>query len=170
MIGYKIKTVSIVLLTAFIMISCKDDSGDSGGTFPGSIWGVWQEEGSDEGDEIGIYFTDKDMGSWDYFGDEYDQGDDCYSNYVIGSLVSRNGDNYRIKFDEMWIGEGENDEGVVTIRVNGDMLTLTGPDTEDYEVTYSKDSRSVSSMTQECSFGFKANPEFKSDKVLSLIK
>lgn len=164
------KIFLLALFSFLIMVSCKDDSKDSGGTFPDNIQGVWQEEGWDDGDELGVYFSSKEMGYWDYFGDEYDDLEHCYSNYVLGELVSRDGDNYRIKASAEWVQEGEDDEGIITIKVEDDMLTMSYPEDDgDYEELYSRDSRSVSSMTPECSFAFKANPESKSDKILSLF-
>lgn len=155
-----IKSISIVLFTFLIMASCKDDSNESGGTFPDNIQGVWQEEGWDDGDELGIYFTSNEFGYWDYMGDAYDEGEDCYWNGIVAELISRDGDNYRMRATGEWADE-EDEEGIINLKVSGDMLTVTYPDDEedeDYEEIYSKDSRSVGDLTPECSFKSKSSP------------
>lgn len=147
----KIRSIitAITILPLIFLMSCKKDSGDSSGDeFPQEMRDVWQEEGWDDGDELGIYFTNNTMGYWDYMGDEYDQGEDCYFNWEFADLVSYEGNNFRLRIDDLF-SEGESEEGTVTIIVDGDILTMS-EESEDYEDEYSRDSRSVNDLTPEC--------------------
>lgn len=151
-------TIAITIIPLIFLMSCKKDSGDSSGDeFPQEMRGVWQEEGWDDGDELGIYFTSNTMGYWDYMGDEYDQGDDCYINWEFAELISYEGDNFRMTIMDFF-SEGE-EEGTVRIIVDGDILTMSEESDNEYIEEYSRDSRSVSNLTPECSESAKVNSD-----------
>jgi hypothetical protein len=141
-------------------LSCKkDNDDDSGGSFPDSFQKVWQEEIFDDGDEIGVYFTDDKLFLWDYLGDAFDDFDDCYINEELGTLVGVDGDIYTIRTIDFFSGEEEDVAG--RIIVDGDTLRVT--DIEDgFETPYSDTGMAVSALTPECSF--KVSEEMLSKK------
>ncbi|MEX0723312.1 MAG: hypothetical protein WD357_08865 [Gracilimonas sp.] len=150
--------IAITILPLIFLISCKKDSkSDTGDEFPQEMRAVWQEEGWDDGDEIGLYFNTKTMGAWDYAGDEYDQGENCYYNWEAGELISYEGNNYRIRLVDFFSDDIE--ELTVNIRVDGNMMTIIDPEGEDSEQEYSRDSRSIDDLTPECSDQFKISTD-----------
>lgn len=161
--------IAITIMPLAFMVSCKKDSGDSSGNeFPQEMRDVWQEEGWDDGDEIGLYITSNTMGYWDYMGDEYDQGEDCYYDYEVGELISYEGNNFRMNLENFFSEESE--EVTIRINVDGNILTMSDPvEGDDYTEEYSRDSRSVSNLTPVCSGNFKANPEEMKRKFQTLL-
>jgi|AntRauTorcE11897_2_1112592.scaffolds.fasta_scaffold01331_10 hypothetical protein len=157
--------IAITILPLIFIISCKKDSNDnSGDEFPQEMRSVWQEEGWDDGDELGIYFTNNTMGSWDYMGDEYDEGDDCYYNWEVGELISYEGSNFRINMSSFFSEESE--EATVSITVDGNLLSMSEPGDNDFTEEYSKDNRSVSNLTPKCS----DSPKLKSDEMRDKVR
>ncbi len=159
----KLRELCILGLCLIIVtgLSCKnnDDDDDSGGSFPESFQKVWQEEVFDDGDEIGVYFTDDKLFFWDYFGDSFDQGDDCYINEEIGTIVSVDGDVYTIRVRDFFSDETE--DVPARIVVQGDTLRFTDI-ADDFETPYSDTGMSSSDLTPECTF--KVSQEMKSRK------
>lgn len=161
-------TIAITIIPLIFLMSCKKDSGDSSGDeFPQEMRGVWQEEGWDDGDELGLYFNSKTMGFWDYMGDEYDEGDDCYFNWEFAELISYEGDNFRMTIMDLF-SDGE-EEGTVRIIVDGDILTMSEEGDDEFTEEYSRDSRSVSNLTPECSESAKINPDEMKRKFQMLL-
>ena len=151
--------IAVTICSIIFLSSCKKDSKtETGDEFPDEMHAVWQEEGWDDGDELGLYFTSKMMAIWDYAGDEYDQGEDCYYNWEAGELISYEGNNYRIRLIDFFFDDLE--ELTVNIRVDGDRMIIIDPEEEDSEQEYSRDSRSIEDLTPECSDDqFKRNSE-----------
>jgi len=158
------------LLFGLVLTGCKDSNDVvSGDTFPENMQGVWQsmsysETGSDgsnfegsfeeDGDLLGLYFTEDRIGYWDYFGDEFDEGEDCYLADTAAVLMSFEGDIFRI----MDLEEGQEVE--LTIRLDDSEMTLSGSDefegvTYDYRETFSPYNKTVAQMTPVCDFNFK---------------
>ena len=164
----------LALVSSTILISCKDSKKeDSGDEFPEFLHFVWQDEEFDDGDELGVYFSADSIGSWDYFGDEYDQGEDCYFAMFVAEIVSYKGDEYRIRYNEEYVFPGENLEETIDLEVDGNELTVTAEvDGQTIIVPYSKDSRTVSDFTpicEELSFKAKAELESKRQKILEML-
>ena len=159
----------LTLLVTAAMISCKDSKKkkESGDSFPEFIQGVWQYQGADNGDEIGIFVTADSLGGWDYAGDEFDQDGDCYYYvFATAAIVSYIGNEYRLKYFDSF-------EETVTIDLDGNLLTIGyDPEGEPESDTYSKDSRTVASMTPICTDSFfKSRPdvEQKRQKLLDAL-
>jgi hypothetical protein len=104
------------------------------------------------------------MGSWDYMGDEYDEGDDCYYNWEVGELISYEGSNFRINMSSFFSEESE--EATVSITVDGNLLSMSEPGDNDFTEEYSKDNRSVSNLTPKCS----DSPKLKSDEMRDKVR
>lgn len=137
------------------MTSCKNtDSDESDAIFPVSFQKVWQDETFDDGDVIGIYFTENQVYDWDYDGDDFDQGEDCYFNSPLGSLISVDGDIYTIEFLDPL--SGENDEVDVRIFIAGDTLRAVYID-DGFTISFSDTGMNPSDLTPACTF--KANQE-----------
>ena len=133
----------LILVTTLATFSCKKkDKVETGTNFPEFLHAVWQIEGFGDGDETGIYFNSDSLGIWDYDGDDFDQGEDCYYAFYAAVIVSYKGDEYRIKYYD-------NSEETITIEVEDDLITIGSE--EDGETTFSKDSRTVSGLTPLCS-------------------
>lgn len=163
----RIITIAVTMLPLMFLMSCKKDSGDSSGDeFPQEMRDVWQEEGWGDGDELGIYFTKNTIGFWDYMGDEYDNGEDCYSNSEYVELISYEGDNFRLRQNSDFSDTQE--EATVKITVNGNTLMMSYPDdgNGDYTEEYSRDSRD---LTPECGGSFKVNPEKMKQKINRIL-
>ncbi len=152
----RLKPVLGLMLCLLIVTSCKNtDSDESDAIFPESFQKVWQEEPFDDGDVIGIYFTKNQMYTWDYNGDDFDQGEDCYFNDLEGSLISVDGDIYTIEFLDPFSGEVEY-EFDLRISIAGN--TLRTVDIEDGVTTsFSDTGMNPSDLTPACTF--KANQE-----------
>lgn len=159
-----------VLLAGLALTGCKDSNDvASGDTFPENMQGVWQsisysETGSDgstfessfeeDGDVLGIYFTEDRIGFWDYDGDEFDQGEDCYFADTAAVLISFEGSTFRVT--DLFEGA----RGEFNINVEGSEMTLTGTDefdgvTYDYSETFSRYDKTISQLTPKCEGGFK---------------
>ena len=61
-----------------------------------------------------------DFWCWDYDGDDFDQGEDCYFAGITGTLLEADGDVYTIRAFDPFSGETEDAE--VRITVDGDTL------------------------------------------------
>ncbi|MDR9416164.1 MAG: hypothetical protein RI564_07765 [Gracilimonas sp.] len=157
----KLQLILILIIISIVNISCKNNDEETGDTFPEFLHAVWQDEEFDDGDEIGIYFTEKKIFSWDYDGDSFDEGDDCYFVFEIGEIISYTGDKYRFKVNDLFSDEEE--EITVIIKVNGNTMTISDPDEDEDSTPYSKDSRDILDLEPKCSESFKtlANPDGK---------
>lgn len=151
----RLKSVLGLMLCLLIVTSCKNtDSDESDAIFPESFQKVWQDETFDDGDVIGIYFTENQVYAWDYDGDDFDQGEDCYFNFPTGSLKSVDDDIYTIEFLDPF--NGDNEIFNVRIFVTGD--TLRTVDIEDgFISSFSDTGMNPSDLTPACTF--KANQE-----------
>ncbi|MEQ8579666.1 MAG: hypothetical protein RIC57_09490 [Balneola sp.] len=142
------KKLSLLSLLILLSISCKDKSEDSetGTEFPSEFQKVWQDdEFTSDGDEIGIYFTDTKIGFWDYDGDDFDQGDDCYFISEEATLISFEGDIYTIEVEDP---DGtERIEAEITIN-NGKLIIDDPEESEPFSHTDTGDS--VSDLSPLC--------------------
>lgn len=157
------KSHSYFILLLLLTISCKDKSStETGTTFPESFQFVWQDESFDDGDELGVYFTDTGIYFWDYFGDSYDQGPDCYAVLLVIEIVSYEGDVYTVEFIDPDTGTRETETVDIQIR---DGLLIVGEEGD--EIPHSKTNLMPSQLTPACDFDFK---KVESDKRKSLLK
>lgn len=143
----KARIIISCLLVCIIIAACKDKNNDveTGTTFPDELQGVWQDESFDDG-EIGIIIESKTVSSWDYLGDEYDEGEDCYEIGIIAELISYEGDHYTLNVMDLG-DEPEEESGTITIE--DDLLVLQG-DEEDEKVVYSRTGLSKSDLAPGC--------------------
>ena len=144
-----------------------DDNGDgtgSGDGFATAVQKVWQDESFDDGDEIGIAFDEDDIFLWDYFGDSFDQGDDCYFVDDVGDFVSRDGDVYQLTLFNFFAGGFDTLE--VRLTVDGDTLTLDDR-TQQVIVKFSDTDDDLDELTPQCTE--KRRSTTKELKVLSKV-
>lgn len=124
--------LSVALLTVLVAApGCDIIGGDDG------MEGIWEATGSDE---VYLNVTKSLVTSYDYQGDSFDEGDDCYD---ISSLpvTSRDGDTWTLRVD--FFGQPLD----VTMVRDGDRLTVTVlGETE----TFRRSSKKASDFTPAC--------------------
>lgn len=137
----------VFLALMVLLVSCNnnnDSSEETGDTFPEELQRVWQDRTDDDGDELGIYFDETSLYLWDYFGDSFDEGEDCYETFLTGELISYEGDIYRIR------SVFNNQEISARIEVDGDDLTISDPGEGGDVSNFSADERSVEDLSPVC--------------------
>lgn len=141
------RLIGLCVVVCMLSISCNnnsDSSEETGDQFPDELQRVWQDATEDDGDELGVYFDDTSLYLWDYFGDSFDQGEDCYETFKTGDLISYEGDIYRIR------SIFNNQEITARIVVDGDNMTVSDPGEGGDSSNFTADSRSVSELTPVC--------------------
>jgi hypothetical protein len=149
-------SLSIVALTACGGGNGADKANIFGGGGMGNIVGVWdatENLGDDGIDEVYFAFDKSGLLTfYDYAGDSYDQGANCYW-IDIAEVRSLGNNNYEITT----LGEDADEEpeepDVVTITRKGDKLTIDSSNSEDPDQsinTFTKSTKSVSDFTPEC--------------------
>lgn len=144
------KTALLSALTLSIFVSCKDNDNDND-SFE-EIAGLWQLD-SDEGDILYINITPDEVTSYDYLGDEYDEGEDCYE-VEISEILEVDGDTFTIEAPEF---EGGQLEATITV-VNGKLnirITFLGEELTD---TYTRSNAQTGSFTPVCTETAQAKP------------
>jgi hypothetical protein len=147
------KIIILLSLSCVLLISCKDSKSkeeeEIGTEFPAEFQKVWQDDESIlEGDELGIYFTDTKIVFWDYDGDDFDQGDDCFYVFEAGTLVSYEGDNYTVSIIDP---ETQGQEQIsAEITINNGKLIIDDPE-ESEPITHTDTGDSISDLSPVCS-------------------
>lgn len=136
------KTALLFALTLSIFVSCKDNGNDDD-PFE-EIAGLWQLD-SDEGDILYIDITPDEVTSYDYLGDEYDEGDDCYL-VETSEILEVDGDTFTIEAPEFEGGQLEVTITVVSGKLNV-TITFLGEELTD---TYTRSSAQTGSFTPVC--------------------
>lgn len=134
-------------ITAFLLIAlttiqgCKDSSNNDENT---SVLGLWQLN-SIEGDIRYVNITNETVTEYDFMGDEFDEGPECYE-IDVREILDINGSKYT--FEDPFDPEATIE---VDVTVNGNQLTVVQP-FGDATVTlqFSKSNASISSFTPEC--------------------
>lgn len=140
------------MLLGFVFSSCKDSGGDDDGEigveFGARLQTVWQDdESATENDEIGIYFTKTKIFFWDYDGDEFDEGDDCYFVAEVASLVFFEEDIYTLSFIDPETQEEMEVKAKITI-VDG-KLVFSDEEGQD-AITYTNTQNSSENLNPKC--------------------
>lgn len=131
-----------VALTGLLFIQgCKDSNNNDENT---SVLGLWQLD-SNEGDINYVNITTTAVTSYDYMGDEYDEGPDCYE-IDTQEILDVNGSKYT--FTDPF---NSNDTIEVDVTANGNQLTVVQP-FGNIMVTlkFTKSNASINSFTPEC--------------------
>lgn len=140
---YSISKILVVgLVCLFTAVSCKDSSTDSNGnSSPNGLWKL----NSTEGDVAYVNITNTQVTFFDYMGDEFDEGEDCYE-IELNEVLEINGNTYTFEdpFDPQETLE-------VEVTVDDDQLTVKMP-FGDATVTfnYTKFGGNTNTFTPEC--------------------
>ncbi|MGK7369259.1 MAG: hypothetical protein ACNS64_03515 [Candidatus Halalkalibacterium sp. M3_1C_030] len=131
--------ISMVCLIA--LQGCKDAGNNDENT---SVIGLWQLN-STEGDIRYVNITDETVTEYDFMGDEFDEGPECYE-IDIQEILDINGSKYT--FEDPFDPEATMQ---VNVTANGNQLTVILP-FGDATVTlqFNKSNASISSFTPEC--------------------
>ncbi len=126
----------------FAFVSCKDNSSD--GFEPESVEGLWKLE-STEGDLNYVNITSTTVTFYDYQGDEFDEGEDCY---IIESQEIEEIDGNIYKFEDP---ENPGSTIDIEITVDDDRLTVEQPfGNGTVTVNFTRFSGNVNTFTPEC--------------------
>lgn len=134
-------------ITAFLLIAlttiqgCKDSSNNDENT---SVLGLWQLS-SIEGDIRYVNITHETVTEYDFMGDEFDEGAECYE-IDVQEILDINGSKYT--FEDPFDPEATIE---VDVTANGNQLTVVQP-FGDATITlqFNKSNASISSFTPEC--------------------
>lgn len=99
-----------LVMLSFTFTACEDDDDDDEG---GSIVGEWVLD--DPEDVYYTKITSENFTDYDYQGDDFDEGDDCYDIFTYPYTID--GNNITVDFILF--------EATGTYRVSGDVLTIT---------------------------------------------
>ncbi len=133
--------ISTMLVTLISVQGCKDSNNEEEND---SILGLWLLN-STEGDINYIHITDDVVTFYDYMGDEFDEGPDCYN---IGSdeILAVDGNTYT--FQDPFDSEATID---VEITAKGNQLTVVQPfGGATFTITFTKSTVSIDTFTPEC--------------------
>lgn len=145
----KTKYHFFLLATLLLATACNND--DSGEEFPETLQNVWQDEaGSYSNNDFGIYFKKDKMYSWDYIGDSFDSGNDCYVEEEVGELVSYDGNAYRISMKDSPFTGRENVEETIYINNNNTWISAYLESDVNDERIWFKDSRTIGEIDPLC--------------------
>lgn len=141
--NHSVKSLLLLSVVCFTFSSCKDN-GNNNDDLAGNVEGVWQLD-SDEGDVLYIDISTEAVASYDYMGDSFDEGDDCYE-IDISDIVEKDGNIYTITNPEFPGSEFE-----ATLELNGNKLTVSMQFMGGNLVeVYTKSNAQTSSFTPEC--------------------
>ncbi|MDZ7683358.1 MAG: hypothetical protein U5J63_17025 [Fodinibius sp.] len=137
-----LKTITLGFLCLITLTSCKDSSSNSGEET--SVEGLWLTD-SNEGDISYVHITNTIVSFYDYQGDDFDQGEDCY---IIGreEILEIDGNIYKF-------ADPENPGKTIDIRLTaqGNKLTVVQPfGNGSVTVTFTRHNGNISSFTPEC--------------------
>lgn len=136
-----LKTTAISLIALTAIQGCKESSNNDENT---SVLGLWQLN-STEGDIRYINITGETVTEYDYMGDEFDEGPECYEIH-IQDILDINGSKFT--FEDPFDPDATIE---VDVTANGNQLTVIQP-FGDANVTlqFNKSNASISSFTPEC--------------------
>lgn len=132
---------TLCMITLIGLQGCKD-SNSSNDAY--SVLGLWQLDSS-EGDIYYVNITTEIVTFYDYLGDEYDEGPECYE-IVANEILDLDGDTYTFEdpFDPKATIE-------VEVTANGNRLTVSQPfGGGTVMLEFSKSNTSIDSFTPEC--------------------
>lgn len=133
----------LAFLSVLALVGCGSDSDSGRNAVLADLIGTW-DASSTYGQEVDeIYTVIKEDGSfidYDYDGDSYDQGDNCYYRYEAGVLTDQGNGDFLIE------SNGEPDS-VVKVKISGSRLTISSSFGSS---TSTKINRSESDFTPLC--------------------
>ena len=136
------KFTTLAMLCLVLLTACSDNSSSSDDD---TVEGLWKLQ-STEGDDYYVNITATTVTEYDFQGDEFDAGEDCYIIFT-SEIVERNGDIFTIP-------DSENPGTTIDVKVTAqnDVLTVEQP-TGNGTVTikYDRFSGNISNFTPECS-------------------
>lgn len=133
--------LTVALISLVIIQGCKDSNNNDENT---SVLGLWQLD-SNEGDISYINITTTTVTAYDYMGDEYDEGPDCYE-IESQEILDVKGSKYT--FEDPF---NPNTTIEVEVTANGNRLTVVQPfGSAMVTLKFSKSNASVNSFTPEC--------------------
>lgn len=136
------KITLAVLACLVLTAGCKSSSTDSGDT---EVEGLWKLN-STEGDISYLNITATTVTYYDYMGDEYDEGEDCYE-IISNEILEVDGDIY--KFADPFDPEKTID---VTVTAAGNQLTVQQPfGSITVTIKFTRYNSNISEFTPECS-------------------
>ena len=136
-----------MILSALALISCKKNS--TSAEELNELEGVWKYDNT-EGDDIYLEMGSETITIFDYYGDDFDQGEDCY--YIdVYEITNVEGSTFTIIYSEEPDMEFE-----ITIEFVNEKIRITqtfefNGEEETFTEFYSRSNREVSSFTPECS-------------------
>ncbi|MGK7370108.1 MAG: hypothetical protein ACNS64_07815 [Candidatus Halalkalibacterium sp. M3_1C_030] len=133
--------LTVLLLSLLVIQGCKDSNNNDENT---SVLGLWQLN-STEGDISYVNITTTSVTSYDFMGDEFDEGPDCYEIDAL-QILDVNGSKYTFTdpFDPNATIE-------VDVTANGNELTVVQPfGNITVTLKFNKSNASISSFTPEC--------------------
>jgi len=133
--------LTVTMLSLLVLQGCKDSNNNDENT---SVLGLWQLDSS-EGDINYVNITTTTVTSYDYMGDEFDEGPDCYE-IDSQEILDVNGSKYTFTdpFDPNATIE-------VDVTVNGNQLTVIQPfGSITVTLKFNKSNASIGSFTPEC--------------------
>ena len=144
------KTFSLILFSIFILLmGCKDDSISTEVDNNNSYLGIWElvgyidegEEYDNEGDVYYINITENKITEYDYMGDSFDEGPDCYE--VYETTIIFDNDVIIIDLEEF---------GTYSLRldIENDQLRVFEDEEESYISLWKRSDKEVSSFVPEC--------------------
>ena len=140
------------------LTACGGGSGDGGGDFTSGgsasklvgMWNATTDEGEDGIDENYLAIdSDGFVSLYDYDGDTYDDGENCYwIEEDVAELKALGDDRYRV------VQEGSSDTQILIITVQNNTMTIAEEGDEEDFSTLTRSSIPVSDFTPECSDSF----------------
>ncbi len=132
---------ALCMITLISLQGCKDSNSSNDAD---SVLGLWQLDSS-EGDIYYVNITSEIVTFYDYLGDEYDEGPECYE-IVTNEILDQNGDTYT--FEDPFDPEATIE---VKVTANGNRLTVLQPfGGGTVTLEFSKSNASIDSFTPEC--------------------
>lgn len=133
--------LTVAVIGLVMLPGCKDSNNNDENT---SVLGLWQLD-SNEGDISYVNITTTTVTAYDYMGDEYDEGPDCYK-IESQEILDVNGSKYTFS-DPL----NPNATIVVDVTANGNQLTVVQPfGSMMITLKFNKSSASISTFTPEC--------------------
>lgn len=133
--------LKISIICLIVLQGCKDSNNSDEND---SVLGLWQLD-STEGDVSYIDVTGETVTTYDYMGDDFDEGPECYE-IDTQEILDINGSKYTFTdpFDPQATIE-------VDVTANGNRLTVVQPfGNITVTLQFSKSNASISSFTPEC--------------------
>lgn len=116
----QLKNLLFLVVLISMISSCSDDNNnnDEGEELLADIQGLWQLD-SEEGDINYIHVDNRIIYNYDYMGDDFDEGPECYE-YSRNEILSIEGDEVTFMIDD-----DPEDTETVTVIVSNNVLSVS---------------------------------------------